>query len=214
MGGRIWLTSEEGRGSQFRFVAAFAVQPQPRAESRPSAENLHDLRVLVVDDNAANRTILEELLVSWRMEATAVDSAAGALAALDDAIRQQRPFHLVLTDALMPDVDGFALARQIAADARLADAKVIMLTSSGASPTRQREADRTFVSQLTKPVKQSDLLDAILTAFGEPIGRPHDEGVRRPQAAVDSPSEHPRRRRQSDESNARQASARSSTGIV
>jgi PAS domain S-box-containing protein len=186
MGGRIWVTSEEGRGSQFRFVAKFGIQLLPRTESRPSAENLCDLRVLVVDDNAANRAILRELLVTWRMDATAVDSAAAALAALDDAIHQQRPFQLVITDALMPDVDGFALARRIAADARLSDAKVIMLTSSGASPARHRGADRTIASQLTKPVKQSDLLDAILTAFGESLGpRPQDEEVRRPPRAVD-----------------------------
>ena len=183
MGGRIWVTSEEGHGSQFRFVATFAIQPERRSESRPSASNLRDLRVLVVDDNAANRTILQELLINWRMDPTAVASAAAALAALDEAIDRQRPFQLVLTDALMPDVDGFALARQIAADARLAEAKVIMLTSSGA---RQRGADRTIVSQLTKPVKQSDLLDAILTAFGESIGRhPHDDDVRRPSRAID-----------------------------
>jgi PAS domain S-box-containing protein len=186
MGGRIWVTSEEGRGSQFRFVATFGIQPQPRAESRPSAGNLHDLRVLVVDDNAANRIILQELLVNWRLDATAVDSAAAALAALDEAIHQQRPFHLVITDALMPDVDGFTLARQIAADARLSDAKVIMLTSSGASSPRHRGPDRTIASQLTKPVKQSDLLDAILNAFGESVGpRPQDDDARPPQRAVD-----------------------------
>jgi PAS domain S-box-containing protein len=185
MGGRIWVTSEEGRGSQFRFAARFGRQPRPRAQPRRSAENLHDLRVLVVDDNAANRTILQELLVNWRMHATTVDSAAAALAALDDAIRRQRPFHLVLTDAMMPDVDGFTLARQIAADTRLSDAKVIMLTSLGASPARPLEADRTIASQLTKPVKQSDLLDAIVTAFGGPAGpRPQDDDVR-PQRAGD-----------------------------
>src|SRR5206468_4266270 len=144
MGGRIWVTSEEGRGSQFRFAAKFGIQPEARAASRPSAENVHvhDLRVLVVDDNAANRTILQELLVSWRMNATVVASAAAALTALDDAVHQQRPFHLVITDAMMPDVDGFALARQIAADARLSDAKVIMLTSSGISPAGHQGADR------------------------------------------------------------------------
>ncbi len=73
----------------------------------------------------------------------------------------------MITDALMPEVDGFALARQIAADARLSGAKVIMLTSAGPSSARHREADRTIASQLTKPVKQSDLLDAIVTAFGK-----------------------------------------------
>jgi two-component system, sensor histidine kinase and response regulator len=186
MGGRIWVTSEEGHGSQFRFVATFAIQPQPRQPSTPSAASLLDLRALVVDDNAANRTILQELLASWRMDATAVDSAAAALAALDEAIHQQRPFDLVITDALMPEVDGFALARQIAADARLSGAKVIMLTSSGASPARHRGADSTIASQLTKPVKQSDLLDAIVTAVGQPVGpRPPDDHVAQPRRAVD-----------------------------
>jgi CheY-like chemotaxis protein len=68
----------------------------------------------------------------------------------------------------------------------LSDAKVIMLTSSGAPPARRRGVDRTIVSQLTKPVKQSDLLDAILTAFGEPAGPPpQDHEVRQPRRAVD-----------------------------
>ena len=91
---------------------------------------------------------------------------------MNEAASQQRPFHLVLTDALMPDVDGFTLARQIAGDARLSDAKVIMLTSGSPAAAlahrARRGANRAIVSQLTKPVKQSDLLDAILTAFGEP----------------------------------------------
>jgi two-component system, sensor histidine kinase and response regulator len=179
MGGRIWVTSEEGRGSQFRFVATFGLQPQPRFESRPSAETLHGLRALVVDDNAANRTILQELLVNWRMDATAVASAAAALAALNDAVDRQRPFHLVITDALMPDVDGFALARKIAADARLSEAKVIMLTS-GTSTDRHGGVDLRIASQLTKPVKQSTLLDAIVTTFGEPVGARQDSDEERP----------------------------------
>jgi two-component system sensor histidine kinase/response regulator len=175
MGGRIWVTSEEGRGSQFRFVATFGIQTERRAETRPSAANLHDLRVLVVDDNATNRIILEELLRSWRMDPTVVDSASTALAALDTGVRDGRAFELVLTDAMMPDVDGFALARQIAADARLASAKVIMLTSSGVVPDGEGGGERALAAQLTKPVKQSDLLDAILTAFGAPIARRTDD---------------------------------------
>ena len=183
MGGRITVTSEVGRGSQFRFAAPFGVQSPSEAPPRPSAATLHDLRVLVVDDNATNRTILQELLTNWRMEATTVESAATALAAMNAAASRQRPFHLVLTDALMPDVDGFTLARQIAGDARLSDAKVIMLTSG--SP-RATAANRTIVSQLTKPVKQSDLLDAILTAFGEPPAEERQRGrrARRPRRAV------------------------------
>jgi len=179
MGGRIWVTSEAGRGSQFRFVATFGIQTERRAETLPSAASLHDLRVLVVDDNATNRLILEELLRSWRMDPTAVDSASAALTALDEGVRGGRAFELVLTDAMMPGVDGYTLARQIAADARLASAKVIMLTSSGPLPDRQRGGEP--LTQLTKPVKQSDLLDAILTAFGAPIARrPDDQPSSRP----------------------------------
>jgi PAS domain S-box-containing protein len=190
MGGRLTVTSEVGRGSQFRFTARFGVQSKSEGPPRPFATNLDDLRVLVVDDNAANRTILHELLVNWRMQATTVASAADALAAMHKAASEQRPFHLVLTDALMPDVDGFTLANRIAGNAQLSDAKVIMLTSGGATvrPAHARAtvASRSIVSQLTKPVKQSDLLDAILTAFGGPHAdrRPSGRRTFRPRRAL------------------------------
>src|SRR5262249_43617413 len=122
MGGRIWVTSEEGRGSQFRFAARFG-RDSGRAAARPPTSSVHDLRVLVVDDNATNRTIMQELLASWRMSADASDNATDALTAMRSAAAKQRPFQLVLTDALMPGVDGFALARQIADDPALSDAK-------------------------------------------------------------------------------------------
>ena len=194
MGGRIMVKSDVGRGSQFQFNAHFGVQPPSDAPRRPSAAKLDDLRVLVVDDNANNRTILQELLVNWRMQPTGVASAATALAAMTEAARQERPFHLVLSDALMPDVDGFTLARQIEDDDRLADAKVIMLTSgtpahnpAHAGPKlRDTRANSAIVSKLTKPVKQSDLLDAILTAFGEPHAHdgPRGRRPRRPRRKI------------------------------
>jgi len=182
MGGRIWVTSESGHGSQFRFVAHFGVRSPAEELSTPSEANLHDLRVLVVDDNATNRTILQELLMSWRMQPTSVDSATAAIAVMTDAVNQQRPFDLVLTDALMPDVDGFALARQIAGDTRLSAAKVIMLTS-GAAPPQGESTERFIASELSKPVKQSDLMDAIVTAFAEAVA---------PAAVAASPAVQPR----------------------
>jgi len=170
MRGRIWVTSKEGHGSQFRFVAGFGLQSHQPVAPRPSIETLHHLRVLVVDDNAANRTILRELLENWHMDVTAVDGARVALAALAAAASACRPFYLVLTDALMPDVDGFMLADQIAADARLMDTRVIVLTSSAMAVEREQPIRRVIAAQLSKPVKQSDLLDAILTAFGTSLG--------------------------------------------
>jgi two-component system sensor histidine kinase/response regulator len=179
MGGRIWVTSEEGQGSQFRFVARFGVAAD-RPQARP-ASSLQDLHVLVVDDNATNRAILQELLGSWHMKAVPADSAAAALAEMRNAAAEQHPFHLVLTDVMMPEVDGFTLAREIGADPNLSGAKVIMLTSA-AAPEPPESVDQTVVSQLTKPVKQSALMDAILNAFAR-------EGVDR--VTVTEPSRTP-----------------------
>jgi PAS domain S-box-containing protein len=163
MGGRIWIESEPGKGSHFHFSAPFGLQQEVSAPIPPSAGNIRDLRVLVVDDNATNRVILDEMLTSWEMRASSVDSAPAAAAELSRAVEAGRPYHLVITDALMPDVDGFTLARQIEADSRLAGVKVIMLTSAGLPHGRNRAAN--ISAQLIKPVKHSDLLDAILNAF-------------------------------------------------
>jgi two-component system, sensor histidine kinase and response regulator len=188
MGGRIWVTSETGHGSQFRFVAHFAMQQAGAAPAPapPSASSLHDLRVLVVDDNAANRTILEELLMTWRMQPTTVDSASAAMAAMHDAVVRQQPYQLVLTDAMMPDIDGFTLARQIAHDEKLSSAKVIMLTSGAMAPPGM-ETERYIASELSKPVKQSDLLDAIVTAFGESDALTTEAHPMAPREAVHGP---------------------------
>ena len=162
MGGRVWVHSEPGTGSQFHFVAPFG--RHAAGDTRPSPTwNPRDLRVLVVDDNAVNRTILEEVLESWEMRPTVVDGAQPALAALHEAARARRPFHVVLTDAHMPGVDGFTLAREVAADPRLHGVKIVLLTSAGGHGSPP-DGDDLFCAQLLKPVKQSDLLEAIVGA--------------------------------------------------
>jgi PAS domain S-box-containing protein len=171
MGGRIWLTSEPGRGSRFRFAIRLGIDPA-RARSRPLPAIPEGLRVLVVDDNATNRTILQELLKSWRMQTAAADGASSAMTMMRDAVARQEPFDLVLTDALMPETDGFALVREIAADAVLSRAKVIVLTSAGVHSKKTRGMPSALVAQLTKPVKQSDLMDAMLNAFARLDAKP------------------------------------------
>ena len=165
MGGRIWLESEAGRGSRFHFVARVGVQP-PEREPAMSAD-LQNLRVLIVDDHPVNRQILEEMIASWRMKPVAVAGAAEALEALRDAAD---PFRLVVTDAMMPDRDGFELVREIRKDARLRHLKVILLTSAGleASPRNRVAVD----SVLTKPVKHSDLLEAMHSVIRQAPGAP------------------------------------------
>jgi PAS domain S-box-containing protein len=162
MGGRIWLTSEPGQGSQFRFVARFGRRAARRDERPPS---LYGLQVLVVDDKPTTRAILQELLGSWRMHATVAGSAAAALAAMRSAAASQRPFDLVIADEVMPETDGFTLARQIAADAALSNAKIVMLTAPDAPAKGPRDSQKAIVAELAKPVKQSALMDAILDTF-------------------------------------------------
>ena len=165
MGGRIQVQSEPGKGSRFSFVARFALDHDPQHAVAPSADAFHQLPVLIVDDNATNRMILTEMIAGWGMRPVAVDGAAAAMAELRAAVSRRAPYRLVLTDALMPDVDGFSLAVEIASDKQLASPRIILLTSAGLVRHRAGPA---FAATLTKPVKQSELLDAIVTAFATP----------------------------------------------
>jgi PAS domain S-box-containing protein len=168
MGGRLWLESKPGAGSRFHFVVRLDL-PRDVEAAPPVALDFRTIRALVVDDNATNRMILAEILASWQMAAAEAATAGEALDMLREAVAAGRPFHLVLTDALMPEVDGHELARQIAADDRLEAVRIVLLTSAGSPAIRGRRAAR-FAATLVKPVKQSELLDAIVTALAEPDG--------------------------------------------
>ena len=144
MDGRIWVESEPGRGSRFQFMARFGLDRDYVGSATSAHDALHDLHVLIVDDNATNRMILSEMLAGWRMRAVAVDGAAAAMTALREAADHGDPFRLVLTDAMMPDVDGFMLAADMARDERLAATKVILLTSAGITRHRAAAERRVF----------------------------------------------------------------------
>jgi PAS domain S-box-containing protein len=164
MGGRLWLESEPGQGSRFNFVARFDVHKGATETVPTPSFDLRSLRALVVDDNATNRLILTEILESWQMKAAAADGADTALQMLRSAADRGLPFQLVLSDAQMSDVDGFTLAERITSEYGARAPKLMLLTSAGAPTLRGRRA-RLFAAALVKPVKQSDLLDAIVTAF-------------------------------------------------
>jgi len=165
MGGRIWIDSEVGAGSNFHFTIALKREMRAPALAPDASVDLHDLRVLVVDDNATNRRILDEMLEAWRLRGTSVAGAAAALELLVSAADAGDPFGLVIVDALMPGMDGFALVHTIRQNTRFADLPVIMLTSAGPWAGQHRH-DHAAVPSLTKPVKHSDLLDMILTIGG------------------------------------------------
>ena len=181
MDGRMWLDSEVGKGTSFHFVVRFSLthEGDTIATAPPS---LRDLHVLVVDDNETNRFILSEILASWQMRATTVASADAALGTLRKAAEEGDPFNLLLTDALMPETDGFGLAQQLARDDRFGRLRMILLTSAGAPAVKGRAAN-VFAAKLAKPVKQSDLLDAIVTAFATPVLSRRQRGKDTPRPA-------------------------------
>jgi two-component system sensor histidine kinase/response regulator len=172
MSGRLWVASEVGRGSTFHFTATFDMPREITLSGAVRRKALEGLRVLVVDDNATNRRILDEMLTSWRMTPTVVPDARHALAVMRDAADGPGRFDVLISDCQMPEVDGFTLARQVKRDESLAATPVVLLTSIG-SPSDVARCRKIGVNAyLSKPVKHSDLLDALVTAFGVSTRRP------------------------------------------
>jgi CheY-like chemotaxis protein len=168
MGGDIWVNSEVGQGSQFHFTATFGA-----AESRPvvlpASADLHSLagiRVLVVDDNRTNRRILKETLARWEMRPTSVDSGMSALSELSAAHDAGDPYALILTDMHMPHMDGFDLIRRVRAMPEMSTLAIMMLTSAGYRDDIERCRDLNLSVHLVKPIRQSELRDAILRTMG------------------------------------------------
>ncbi len=166
MGGRLEVKSEPGEGSTFHFAARFELGQQDAARLPSPPVPLEDLRVLVVDDNATNRRILEEMLGSWGLRPVLADSADAALELLEQARGNGMPFALALIDVHMPHTDGFTLVEWMKQRPGLADAAIMMLTSGGQPGDLKRCRELGIQAHLTKPVKQSDLLAGIIAALG------------------------------------------------
>ncbi len=167
MGGAIWAESEVGRGSTFHFSAHLRL-PRNGAAAEPSGvpPGVRDTRILVVDDNATNRRILEETLANWGMKTVSVADGCAAIRVLREAHCCGNPFELVLTDANMPEMDGFELARQVKLDAELGSTVIMMLTSGDRPGDIARCEQLGVAAYLLKPIHQSELLESILMALG------------------------------------------------
>ena len=140
-----------------------------REAAQPPLVNVEvrGVRTLIVDDNAVNRRVLEELVSGWSMRPSSVGSGAAAIAAMEQAVAVRDPFVLVLLDAMMPGMDGFAVAEKIRARPEMAKAAIMMLSSadSGGDAARCRAVG--IHNYLRKPVASPELYGAIIVALSE-----------------------------------------------
>ena len=189
MEGRLEVESAVGQGSTFRFTAWFDIPPEPALRREPETPaDLQGLSVLVVDDNATNRRILEEILTHWRMRPTAVDSGRTALACMRQAKAAGTPYSLVLLDAMMPEMDGFSFAEAIQDDPDLAGSLIMMLSSAGSPSDAARCRSLGIAQYLSKPIKQSDLLQSMLRVL--PSHPAHGPGHVHAEAGHGKPAPH------------------------
>ncbi|MBK7673875.1 MAG: response regulator [Candidatus Accumulibacter sp.] len=170
MHGQIGLHSEAGRGTLFWFEIPLRKQNPDARSVMNMAERLNGLRVLVVDDNATNREILAHQLAGWSMHYTGAAEGQQALQDLDQTA--ERPFDLAILDLHMPGMDGFELARAIRRDARWARMPLVMLSSVSVGADHPDRRNAPIDYYLTKPVRQSDLCDAIATALSRETPTP------------------------------------------
>ncbi len=163
MGGQIWLESEPGCGATFYFaipVERGVGEPKPDAALQYRA--LLKIPVLVVDDNATNRRLLADRLTGWGMRPVLADSGTSALALLESC---NQPFGLILTDVHMPEMDGFHLVARIKTLPHMKTTAILMLTSGSMPGDAARCRELGVNAYLTKPVRQSELLNTILDAL-------------------------------------------------
>ncbi|HLW99512.1 MAG TPA: response regulator [Candidatus Acidoferrales bacterium] len=165
MGGRFWVRSELGKGSTFYFTACFGLGKAVEGNAPLDLENVKGIHVLVVDDNDTNRRILSHMLTNWRMTPETADGGSVALSMLEAALENHHPYPLVLLDAQMPGMDGFAVAKEIRTRPGLAGSTIMMLTSNLAPGDMKRCRELGVAATLVKPMNQSDLLDAILNSL-------------------------------------------------
>ena len=191
MHGRVWVESEIDQGSTFHFLARFGavIQDADSSETKIPHLMLQGLRVLIVDDNATNRRILMEILSQWLMQPTAVASVPEALQELQQRADLGSPYELILTDASMPDIDGFTLAQRIQQNPVLCRSMVMMLTSGDRPDDLRRCQELGIAAYLVKPVKQRELLDAVLVAVG---GQAALSGAKEQNSSAQRRSEHPK----------------------
>jgi CheY-like chemotaxis protein/HPt (histidine-containing phosphotransfer) domain-containing protein len=156
-------------GSTFWFTVPFKKQPEEAPTApRPFVANLHDLRVLIVDDNATNRQVLNTQIAPWSMHSESTEDGPKALQILRAAAERGVAYDLAILDMQMPGMDGMQLARAVKADPDISATRLILLPSVGMRGDGEEAREAGIEAYLTKPVKQSELYDTIATVMGAP----------------------------------------------
>ncbi|HET6841926.1 MAG TPA: response regulator, partial [Candidatus Angelobacter sp.] len=172
MGGRIWVENRERQpGSIFHFTLLLTAEKQAVSRQVVPEETaaLRGLRVLIVDDNAASRHQLTEMLADWGMTPTDVETGSFALQALAKAERAGKAFQLVLLDTHMPEMDGFTVAEKMRRSPGPDHVRILMLTSGGSSGDAVRSRELNISGYVSKPVLEAELLSAIRAAVGAEV---------------------------------------------
>jgi len=170
MSGQMRLESELGRGSSFSFEVRLGKQLEQTTDLPRKRAHLSGLRVLVVDDNATNRLILEHQVAAWGMDCRSAEGGLAALEMLRDSQANGAGYDVMLLDLNMPGMDGLDLARAIGAEAALASIPIVLLTSWAVRGSAQAAREAGISAYLTKPVRQSQLYDALATVMGAEPG--------------------------------------------
>jgi PAS domain S-box-containing protein len=174
MGGKIWVESAPNRGSEFHFTVRLGVAEANETKAFSLDPLLfRGVKILVVDDNRTNRRILAAMLGRWEMKSTLVEGGEQALAELFAASEAGDPYRLLLTDMNMPRMVGIDLVERIRQRPELATATIMMLTSAGHRVNAARCRELGIAAYLLKPVRQSELREAITRLLGfHEQGRP------------------------------------------
>ncbi len=174
MGGRLWVDSEVGCGSTFHFTCELELASPDAIASVPRrSESVRGTRVLVVDDNATNLRILEQMLRNWGMDATLASGAREAMQQIQQMHARGESFQLLVTDLQMPQIDGVTFVDDLRRRYELTDLPVIMLTSGDRPDDIVRCRELGISVRLLKPIKQSELFDAVASTLG--ITEPEDK---------------------------------------